>query len=193
MKKLLSIFSIVFGMSSLAHAGILIDPYLGYETGQVKYTTVIGAVQGTNDISGTTLGLRLGYKFIIPYVALDYSMSTGKSKPSSGTETDFSQTGLGIVVGASLPFVSPYIGYGISNESKIKDDGTGNGDTTLKGTYIKVGVGTGFIPIVTLNFEYKMSTYDKYSDNGGEVNRSDVFSDLTHNTTMIAVSFPLNL
>lgn len=189
MKRILSIFAMAFGVSSAAQAGIYLEPYLGYETGAVKQTDLTPTLT-TVKTSGNTIGLRLGYKFLLPWVALDYSTLSGKAKPDGGTESDFTQNTLGVVVGADVPIVKPFVGYGFSNEATVKSDA---GDVKYKGTYMKAGFGLGFIPFVNVNLEYRINNYDKITAGGVEFNKADIYQELKHDTVLISVSLPLNL
>lgn len=201
MKRILTIAAFILGTSSLAHAGILIEPYLGYESGAVKNTVSMGGAEASYSLatSGPAFGLRLGYKFLMPWVALDYTAGSGKSESaiSGASDLDYTKSSLGLVVGADLPIVHPYVGYGFSNSVTIKKGNTTTGqDYVFKGTYVKAGVGLGFIPFVHVNLEYKINTYSKVDlgDGAGEINRSDsIFTELKHDTVMVSVSVPFNL
>ena len=186
MKRILSALALTLGISSMAQAGMVIEPYLGYSSGDFKYTSISPASTVSAKTSGTDLGLRLGYKFLLPWVALDYTLSTGKAK--ADTDADYSGTGLGFTFGVNLPMLHPYAGYGFSNQYKVSD---ASGSSTFKGTYTKVGVGLGFIPFVDVLLEYKINSYSKVETSTGEYDQSLLFSDLSHGTMMIGVSLPL--
>ena len=57
-KKLIGLILSTLFLGNLAYAGILIEPYLGYEVGGLKQT-------GTSniDFKGVYYGARLGYRF----------------------------------------------------------------------------------------------------------------------------------
>ncbi len=190
MKKIFTAFIASIGFSTASQAAMTIEPYLGYSSGELKYTytSTFGGTEGKSTSTSTGYGLRLGYQFIIPYLALDYTGTTGKCKDDT-TSYDCTGTQLGVVVGARLPIVKPYVGYGFSNELKIKGD---TGDTTYKGTYTKVGLGLGFIPIVTLNIEYQINDYSKIDMSGTSYSKSELYSDLKATTTMISISYPIS-
>lgn len=197
MKKIFAIFAVLFGISSLAQAGILVEPYLGYQMGDMKYTwdsavTPYGGTSNTDKLSGTAFGLRLGYKFLLPWVALDYTGTTGSMKGDVLPDTDYTGTSLGVTAGVDLPIVHPYAGYGFSNQLTIKGTSSST-EFKYKGTYLKAGVGLGFIPFVDVKLEYQMNTFDKVDTGSGEVDKSVLFSDFNYNTFMIGVSLPLNL
>lgn len=194
MNKILVTLAVLFGVAS-AQAGILIEPYLGYESSAFKYANASSpSLEYTDKITGTGVGLRLGYKFLIPWVALDYSMTTGKAKAGSPTDVDYdaSQTGIGAVIGADLPLIRGWAGYGFSNDFVRKATST-TVETKLKGTYTKVGVGFKIIPFLSLNLEYKMNNVDKIEANGVTMNKSAMFASQTNNALFFSVSAPFNL
>jgi len=196
MKKILAIIAVAIGMSSTAHAGILIEPYLGYEMGDLKYKYVpaIGGPEFTDKASGVSYGMRLGYKFLLPWIALDYSGGTATVKPDTGTDYDLTKSSLGAVVGVNLPLIRAWAGYGFTNEMTIKGTG-GSNDTKLKGNYLKAGVGLGFIPFVSVNLEYKINELKKVDlgAGAGEIDKSLLYDSWKHDTIMLSVSVPFNL
>ncbi len=193
MKKIFAVLAMAIGMSSAAHAGILIEPYLGYEMGDVKYQQ-IGKAEATDSTSGVSMGLRLGYKFLIPYVALDYTTGTATGKPDAGSDYDLTKSSLGVVVGASLPLIRAWAGYGFTNDITMKGVG-GLPDTKFKGGYMKAGVGLGILPLVDINLEYKINDLKKVDlgYGAGEQDKSEVFESNKYDTIMLSVSLPFNL
>lgn len=195
MKKLFAMIAMVFGVSSAAHAGILIEPYLGYGFGSLDYKTVGASQEYTDNMSGPGYGLRLGYQFILPWVALDYTGYSGTGKPGAPGEKDYDYSGnsLGAVVGVDLPVMFRFwAGYGFSNNFTQK--GTdGAADIKAKGTYTKVGVGWTALPILSINFEYQMNDWKKVDAGAGEVDMKDVFSTFKHNMYLISISAPFDL
>lgn len=195
MKKLFATIAMVFGFSSAAHAGIMIEPYLGYGFGNIDYKAVGGTTEYTDKLSGTGLGLRLGYQFFLPWVALDYTMISGKGKSgvAGADDYDYSGDSLGAVVGVDLPVMFRFwAGYGFTNNFTQKGTG-GASDSKLKGTYTKLGVGWTVLPILSINLEYQMNDWKKGDSGAGEANISDSYSTFKHNTTMLSVSAPFDL
>lgn len=200
MKKMFAAFALVFGISSLAQAGILIEPYLGYQMGQPKYTYAssvpsFGGQSGSDNVSGAALGLRLGYKLLLPWIALDYTGTTGTAKPDSkfsSKDYDYTQTSLAAVVGVDLPVIHVWAGYGFSNQATYVGSG-GNNDMKFKGNYVKAGVGFGFIPFINLNVEYIMNNFNRVDVGNGEQDRGDIFSELKSDSILLSVSLPFNL
>jgi hypothetical protein len=145
----------------------------------VKYT---GTPSSDADLTSGALGLRLGAAFPIVFVAADYSLLVGGSlKSNSGTKFDASGNQLFAEVGAQLPLVRAYLGYGLMNT--LQADGNGVSVKYEGGTAIKAGVGTTIMPMFAVNLEYITSTYDKV----GGVSTSDMKSDFF----MLNVSLPL--
>jgi hypothetical protein len=193
MKKILAAFAFILGTSSLAHAGMMIEPYLGYEFSDLKYQ-FIGQSEYTDKLSGTGLGLRLGYKMLLPWFALDYTTVSGKGKTDypGSANYDYTRSSLGAVVGVDLPLIRGWIGYGFSNDYTQKGEGLVQ-DRKFKGTYTKLGVGLGILPFVSLNAEYQMNDLKKVDFGTGEQDKSDVFTSTKNDSIMLSVSIPFNL
>lgn len=174
-----------------ANAGILVEPFLGFGGSTVK-TEDTNGIPGSDTSTGVGMGLRLGYKFLVPWVALDYRLSSGEKVTDSVTQEkiDGSQTQLGVTGGVDLPLVRFFAGYGFDNKFTLKPT---NGDTTFKGTYTKVGVGFSLIPMLKLNLEYIINKYPKFTQGGTEYDLSALYNKLEHNTVFLSVSAPFNL
>jgi hypothetical protein len=186
-KQLLMVLASVC-FASAAQASLMIEPYVGYQLGSVNEKNVVTpANDSKGSLNGTALGARLGYRFLIPWIALDYTSFSGKLKPSNSLvpDADATQSSLAIVVGADLPvLLRAWAGYGFMNELKLKDTTTNK----LKGSYTKVGLGWTMLPLVSLNFEYQMNNYSKY--NGNDI--KSTYSKFDHNAFMISLSLPLH-
>lgn len=195
MKNTFKMFSFlfVFALATTARAGIMIEPYLGYELGsEAKLES-----GGTNDggkTSGLDLGLRVAYTLpVMVWIGLDYSMmSDGKFKgDSSANDGKMDRSNLYLDVGVDLPILArAWVGYGLMNSAKLKFDG--GGSTTLKkGTNLKFGVGFTALPIVSLNLEYFMHDYKDYdSSTGASGSTSDIWSTHKENGLLLSVSAP---
>lgn len=166
-----------------AQAGILVEPYLGYELGTLKYT---GSPNASFDLSSAALGLRAGVTFPLLFVALDYSVLLGgsaKDDTAAATKWDASGSQLFAEVGAQLPLIRAYLGYGIANTFELKSGGTTN--KFENGTTIKAGVGTTVFPLIAVNLEYITSSYDKLNGNSPSDSKSNFF--------MLNLSVPFDL
>lgn len=174
MKNLIMICSLVL-FGQLANAGGFIEPYLGYQTGEFN-NNLPGGV--TKD-KGTALGLRAGYQMVIPWVALDVKMYKGKD--DSDPKADVSFTDIGVTVGASVPFVRPFIGYVPSTTLKNSDSTT---TTEVKGSALKLGLGIKILPFIDINIEQTTYTLkDEATVNGVTITGLD----LDYKTTMIGI------
>ena len=79
---------------STAKAGLLLEPYLGYELGKLEHTTATV----NYDLSSAALGLRLGVTFPVVFIAADYSFGHGLQAETARVL----QAGGGRVVGQSV-------------------------------------------------------------------------------------------
>lgn len=173
MKKIVAVLALVLGFTGVAKADLLVEPYLGYEFGKVKE-------DAKGDLTGTQMGLRLGYKSpLMLWAALDGTFGvSGEFKPDVGPNSDAKRTTISAVVGLDLPILlRAWVGYGISNEMKM-DSGTS------KGHNYKVGVGFTGLPFVSLNFEY---LNEKFDDIPGLPN-----GEIKNDAYVVSVSLPLS-
>lgn len=169
MKNLIMICSLVL-VSQIAKAGGFVEPYVGLMSGTFKSS-------GNSDVDtkGTSLGLRAGYQMIIPWFALDVKMTDGKAKTTP--EADLSYTDIGVTVGASVPFVRPFIGYIPMAKTKVESGGSSN---EYEGTGLKLGLGIKILPLVDINIEKVDYTFDKVDGNS-------LGSDVKHETLTFGV------
>jgi hypothetical protein len=175
MKKLFAVCALIIGFSSVSHAGIMLEPYLGYEMGTTK--------DNDGKLDGTQLGLRLAWTAPIMFWAgLDYTMGvSAKFKPdaSGAPDSDAKRSTLYAVAGVDFPILlRAWFGYGFKNELKLDDY-----DQKLEGTSTKLGVGFTGLPFVSLNLEYLMEDYDK-------VNGNSLSTHSKNNAYVLSVSLP---
>ncbi len=163
----------IFQFSQKAEASILLEPYLGYTL--AKYD------DGSNkyDANGPVYGFRFGYELPALWFALDF-MGTKQSVEFSSGNKDGDASRIGVVAGITVPMgIRVWGGYYIKDEFKVQDNGK------YSGSGLKVGVGFRLIPLLHLNFEYLMSTYDEH-------NGSSMASDDDLNSLIVSVSVPLS-
>jgi hypothetical protein len=199
MKMFLAVLALVFTLNSRAEAGILVEPYLGYQMlmTDIKLGASAGPLDGQSvklDASGLGYGLRAGITLPMIFAAVDYSMaslsSSVKEVPagftiSGGTSA---RTSLGLTAGLSLPLVRPYVGYIFDDQSKDDTD-------TLSGSGFKLGVGFTVFPMIKLNAEYQMVTYTKSKDSSGTETTfggSGTISSVTSSGFFVNVSVPFD-
>lgn len=161
-----------------ANAGVLIEPYLGYLSGSETQGPV------KTDFSGVYYGGRLGYKHMLGLMG-GFDYMTGKLTDKATPANDITPSQLGIFVGFEFPILLRVYGvYGISNKLELKNS---SGTSTLEGpSNIKLGVGFTALPLLSINVEYMMGTYDKTGGN-------KFTPEITSKAFGLSVSVPFNL
>jgi len=131
------------------------------------------------------------------YGTLSSSVSSQPSGTgySGGSET---RSSLYAVIGVKVPLLQFYAGYGIIDDWNYKSGSISNSsDVTLHGPgAIKLGAGfTGF-PLISVNLEYTMTTFNNDTDTQtqglGSSNTLNL-KDAAGNSVMLNVSVPLFL
>ncbi|UOF01423.1 hypothetical protein [Bdellovibrio reynosensis] len=175
MKKVMAVFALVLGFTSVSQAGLLLEPYLSYEMG-----TMSGAQDGKT--SGTGLGARIGWTApVMFWAALDGSTGTVTSKPDVGADDDGKRTSLYATVGVDFPIlVRGWLGYGLMNEVSFDTAGK------VKGKATKIGIGFTGLPFVSLNVEMIKETFD-------DADGATMDPTLDNSATVLSVSLPLDL
>lgn len=176
MKKLLATLALVMGFASVSQAGIMFEPYIGYEMGKLK-----DAFGGSFD--GTQAGLRLAYSApLLFWGGLDAAMSlSGTMKnDSAGNSEGAKRTTVYGVVGVDFPIlVRAWAGYAFMDEVKLDQSGTYKG-----GSGTKLGVGFTGLPFLSINLEYLNEKFTKF-------NETTLGTDLKNDTYILSVSLPL--
>ncbi len=187
MKKFIILFSAVLGFQSTALAGLLFEPYFGYQsmTTNLKTGSAVGSYALKLEGAGIGVGFRFGYTGTLLFLALDYGAATLSTKQKEGaipiSPGNSLHSNTGVTFGLNFPFVRPYAGY-------IFDSQFIGSDSGLTGTGSKAGLGFSFSPKILINLEYSASTFNKYQE-------SSVVSlpnDLTYESASIA-GFTLNI
>jgi hypothetical protein len=174
------VFAAAFTMSLAlpqAHAGVLLEPYLGYHTGKI---TQSGSSSET--VSGPTFGGRAGYGMMGLHAGLDYM--TGKWSESSTPKVDITPSALGIFVSYSFPVMLR--AYGTYNFQAKGDATSGSVTSKLEGNGFKLGVQLTTFPIVAVGLEYMSTTFTKFNGN-------TLSNNMTNNMYGIVVSAPFDL
>ena len=186
-------------ISANAMAGILIEPYLGYESGAMPATANADNFDGldaSGKTSGSVAGMRLGFTFaFMLWLALDASNENGNFKYSGlstiGEDSKFDRSTSWLTVGFDFPILfRAWAGVGSVSRMNFKSDS----DITLNGGSTKVGLGFTGLPFLSVNLEYIMNTYDKINTKDTKDGKvKDVFSDLKDNHVVLSVSLPLDI
>ncbi|MBX3017831.1 MAG: hypothetical protein KF767_08080 [Bdellovibrionaceae bacterium] len=141
-------------MAAPAHAGLMLEPYIGLEQGQT-YSVIANLADASYKTSGSVLGARIGYSLpLLFWFGVDYSLvAGGKAKPDfGGPDSDLKRSDLYAVAGVDLPILlRAWAGYGIMNETTVSNN---IAETKITGgTKMKVGVGLTMLPLVSVNLE----------------------------------------
>lgn len=172
MKKLLLVVALVLGFGSVSQAGLLLEPYLGYEFGKTK--------DPAGDFNGTLLGARVAWTApVFFWLGADVAMSVSeKWKPDGLESTDAKRTTVGAVVGVDFPIlVRAWLSYGLLNDLKLDL-------ATYKGTQTKLGVGFTGLPFISINLEMIQDKWDK-------ADSVTLSPEVKTDTYVLSVSLPL--
>lgn len=186
-----SIFSL---FSSSLFAGILIEPYVGYNLG--LYDTQTLGIE--YDYKGTHLGARVGGTFAglqagLEYNKNSYTFETDNQLISAANRSiDQDVTHIGAFLGYKLPIL-PIRAWGTYYFSNKYEES--NGDETT-GTGYALGVGLSPIPVplpfisLMFNLEYRSFTLDE--SKSGAVTTS-LNPDYKTREIIFSVSVPINI
>jgi len=157
-----------------ASASILVEPVLGYGMGSYK--------QGASDgkMSGVMFGGRAGYGFGPLILAADVMTGTQDIKPTAGGSTNADVSTLGVDLVFNPPMIPVRVWAGYIAKETAKATGM-----KMEGTGLKIGGGFSLIPMVSLNAEYIMTTFNK--------NNGATMTDLKNNEIFLSVSIPLSI
>lgn len=175
----LTIFAALI-VSQSAQASLLLEPYLGYVSGEAKQTT-------TAKFTGTEYGARVGWSSMIG-LAVGGEYAAMSTTDDSSPKNDLKSSDLGVFVAYKFPIMlRAYATYFPSSEIKTSSSVV---DGTFKsGNAMKLGVGFTGLPFININLEYITSNYSKFSSGGVE---GDLSPKLTTSSYAISISAPFN-
>ena len=178
------IILMALSFGTVSQAGLLIEPIVGYYTGDNEEDAATGMIYGA----------RIGYEFARFFVAGDYSTGTVQSALTGVTseEQDFDITRTALVVGFDPPGLPLRLWFGVIMSASLELQ-----ETTLagqsfsaefNGTGSKLGVGLTFLPIVDINLEYVSITHD---DNSYKLNGTkSSLSEASETAIVLSLSAP---
>ncbi len=186
-------------MGSVAQAGFLVEPYLGYESGTLTQTDTANI-----DLSGKTTmvdaGLRVGYIFGRGiWLAVDYMTGfNGKftyDDVTNGTTMKTNKTDLGVTLGFDYQRkFRMYLGYFVEPVFRTVDEAIGGQENTyLNGSSYKVGIGYIFGTWFAWSVEYYKNAPAKYRNDTGTYSVSDVNNSLAETGVRVIASIPFEL
>lgn len=182
LKFVCSVLCVILG-SSLAHAGLYLEPYGGSISGKLKTHAVLG--QQTSDVESTEstgmYGGKLGVSFIGLALGADY-MTGGKENPITN-------------IGGFLSYTFPIplkLSASYFPSSQIKDVTLFGSDNieykeTFKGAAYKVGLGYCFLPLFAVNVDYVMHKWTDAPLHG----LTSV--EIKYDAVLVGLSFPISL
>ena len=164
MKKMSGLFLTIISLlfSTISFAGILAEPYLGYnisgKSDQQTYTNSSGSYTYSNKFHGPQMGARLGYDVLglMGGISFNHAFYTLKEENSgASTETDSKRNDIGIFIGYNAPLIlRAWLGYLFS----VKETVSASGDYK-KGSAVELGFGYTALPFLSINLEIKSFTY----------------------------------
>jgi hypothetical protein len=212
---------LILSIPSIVNAGILIEPYVGYNLGLSQDTSLKDTSSQTFGYeskpgSSPGYGARLGYSVAMVFAAVDYSMSSFTVEDKYTTynsivlsnpdtyKTDVDQTALGVAVGITLPlfrFWGKYlfnVKWDMGQDKLLGSDGTDKPyKTELSGSGIALGAGFSMLPFIKLFLEYQSITVDDvdvFKDAEGTDLKGDITSyNRERSSILLGVSIPFDI
>lgn len=148
---LFSVLSLLY-YSNKSHAGTLIEPYAGLNF--MNTYSVEGGTSG--EISGSSVGARVGIENFGLIAGLDGRRSSVTLKPKSGSDNDYVFTKLGFFVGYDFPILLRVWGEYVFSVDGEQNDNSANKFNSGSGSII--GIGYKILPFVSLNLEFTSFT-----------------------------------
>lgn len=182
LSQLSLVLLLIFGYVSNSHAGLLIEPLVGFSYGKLN-SEFSGSSTDASGIKGASYGGRLGYQNFGLQLGLDYLSS---NMTYDADDNKFKTSEFGGFIGYEFPvLLRVYAGFVFSGTGEAVDNST---TTDFKGgTGPKIGVGLTLLPFLDFNVEYRSITY-KEEDLGSGVNLN-----VDYNAVMVGFSLPFVL
>jgi hypothetical protein len=195
MKKLFLFAALFLGVSA-AHAGLLIEPYLGTTVASDATFDTVSPPDFNSKQTSSVLGARLGVKYLGFWVAANHSIISGKMDPDDATlaTQDFVGNYTSVDVGYDFPIkLRVFAGYGFNNALLLKGDSTTPSQLYSGTSMTRIGFSYTIAFFFSLNFEIIKPTYNKYTVSGVESDIDTVFNKINHEMTNVTISFPFSL
>jgi len=172
----------LFYISEKANAGSIVEPYAGANLNSTY--KVDGGEKG--DLTGTTVGARVGFSQLGFMAGLDGRRNFSKFEPETGTDSNYTFSQLGFFVGYEMPIMLRFWGEYVFAYEGVDDDDSDN--KIKKGSGMLFGVGYAFLPFVSLNLEMSNIVSTEVSDINGTSDQ-----DIDHKSWVVSLSIPLHL
>lgn len=172
--------------STSAFAGVFLEPYVGYQTGDTTSELTLTAPTAssvTNDlkVKGVSFGGRIGVIAFHMALGAEYLHGDVETK-DDGQTTKYKEDNFGPFVSIPL-FASFRLNGAYFPSAKIKSDDK----TEFKGTGYKLGVSLRLISVFHLSVDYLSTEYDEATVPGSTV--GSFTGD--KKTTLVSLSVPL--
>ncbi|MDG0816268.1 outer membrane beta-barrel protein [Bdellovibrio svalbardensis] len=184
-------------ISLQAHAGILFEPMVSYESGSnnIEFTTAGATMRGMSSDKSTNsavnYGARLGYLFSSGFwFAGDYSAATSGKSKFDLHEDSFDRTAMGVDLGMWNGRWNFWLGYNISDKLEFTQ-ATNTEKEYVSGTSMKVGIGYLLFNHIAFNIEYTYRNYTTGDEKSSDIAFSD-FSTYTKSFTQQSYSAGLS-
>lgn len=183
--------------TSVAHAGLLIEPVLGYNLGS-KFDDESDYIQESSGKTGPAFGGRLGYQHLGFQLGLDY-LNSHIDVGQDEVGDHFKTSEFAGFVGFEFPlFLRLYAGYvfsATSNEVSIEDpdDAVDDKLTFVGGSGPKFGVGFTGLPFIDVNFEVRSVSYDIEVEDGPTGDKDELDDTMKNTVYMMSLSLPINI
>jgi hypothetical protein len=179
LKLIFSLFLITFFVSvPKSEAGLLIEPLVGFSTGNID--------DGTDDISskGLSFGGRLGYQNLGFQLGVDYLNST---LDLEDVPSDYQISDWAAFIGYKFPIMlRVYAGYILNSVATTEYQ---NVETKFeKGNGTKIGIGFTGLPFVNINLEMRQGNWDEVTSGNLSVEQ-----EIKYKIFMLGVSVPFTL
>jgi hypothetical protein len=180
---------------SVANAGFLIEPIIGYQTGTAdsKLLASLGGTERTITTTGASYGLGLGWRFPSKvFVGADYLVAPLETKFSpdfTGAPDKLSATAYYLTLGYQAhPLGKVYLGVGA-----FSSEDNASTSTKYTGTSLKAGAGYEFYNHIALHAEYILYTLTEFQTGGQTIKSADYYEKFNYTATMIAFRFPFEM
>ncbi len=182
----LIILALAFFIIKPVHAGLLLEPVIGYSLGKFE-TDSPGSSE--DKAAGPSVGGRIGYQNLGFQLGLDY-LRSNLSVDDNDFKEDLVSNEFAGFVGFEFPIlVRVYAAYIFSATSESDVDlGLGAGKEALElndGSGVKFGVGFTLLPFLDINVEYRKGQYSEL-----KIGSTKTDTDTDFSAVMIGVSLP---
>lgn len=205
MQKLKFVLCFLALIPVIGNASLHLDPFLSYRTGSYQIPYATGG-KNEYDISGSEMGLRVGFSKLGFMAGLQYSVGQTEDKQTAaltgGTiksgKDEYDTTATGLFVGFSgIPFFRVWGTYFFNYKWETTAANASRGSLVgdyYKGTGYSLGVGFTGIPFLSLNLEYRLSTVTKMKTGGlyYDLPQGNI-KEVEMQEILLGVSVPLNL